>query len=239
MTQIDYIGNELELFKYAVNWKAYYRGVIDPYIAGDVCEVGAGIGGTTVALLNAKVNSWLAVEPDDALSAQISNEISGHPMADKVRIQHGTLMGVEPHRKFNTIIYIDVIEHIEDHQAEFNLARGFLAPGGHLIILVPAFNFLYSPFDKAIGHYRRYSKKMLRSLDNEEGLKLCHLKYYDCLGFMASLTNKLLLNKDTPSTDNIKLWDGFLVPLSRIFDKIFLHSFGKSLIGIWKNAAEE
>ena len=61
MSNIDYIGNELELFKDAVNWKAYYRSAIEKYIYGDVCEVGAGLGGTTTALLNDTVNSWLAI----------------------------------------------------------------------------------------------------------------------------------------------------------------------------------
>jgi hypothetical protein len=56
-----------------------------------------------------------------------------------------------------------VIEHIEDSTAELRRAVDLLAPGGHLLILVPAFNYLYSPFDKAIGHFRRYDKKILKA----------------------------------------------------------------------------
>jgi len=234
MTDIDYIGNELELFRHAHNWKAYYRGVIDPYIKGEVCEVGAGLGGTTTALLNDAAATWLAVEPDRELSSQIEHELSGHPQAQKVSVLHGTLDDVGTGRFFDTILYIDVIEHIEHDKAEFEKAARRLRPGGHLIILVPAFNFLYNAFDKSIGHYRRYNKSMLRAIARDSDLDNIRLDYFDSMGFFASTVNKLFLHKSIPSIENIRMWDGTLVPVSRIVDPLILRSFGKSLIGIWQ-----
>lgn len=57
-----------------------------------------------------------------------------------------------------------MLEHIEADAAEMNKAAALLNPGGHIIVLSPAFQFLYNPFDKAIGHYRRYNKRMLKKL---------------------------------------------------------------------------
>ena len=234
MSNIDYIGNELELFKHAHNWKAYYKNAIDPYIKGDVCEVGAGLGGTTTALINARSKSWTAVEPDADLSAMIDAELSGNPFASKVQVVHGILDDISSDKLFDTILYIDVIEHIEHDDAEFAKAAARLKHGGHLIILVPAFNFLYNSFDKSIGHFRRYDKTMLKQLENGKGLTRIRMSYFDSMGFFASTVNKLFLNKSTPSEGNIKLWDSVLVPFSKVIDPIIFRAFGKSLVGIWQ-----
>ena len=66
-----YIGNELELFGNAHNWKGYYRNHLAPFIQGNVLEVGAGIGETTTHLLNKKVKNWLCLEPDASLAKKI------------------------------------------------------------------------------------------------------------------------------------------------------------------------
>ncbi len=234
MANIDYIGNELELFKDAVNWKAYYKSAIDQYIHGDVCEVGAGIGGTTAALLNDKVLTWLAVEPDENLSSKIPEEIKGHDYAAKVTVLHGILDDIDIEKQFDAILYIDVIEHIESDKVEFQKAFERLRPGGNLIILVPAFNFLYNPFDKAIGHFRRYNKSMLRALAPDNNTDEVFLKYYDSMGFFASCANKFFINKSTPSKGNISMWDNLLVPFSKLVDPLLFRSFGKSLIGVWQ-----
>ena len=102
-----------------------------------------------------------------------------------------------------------------------------------LIILVPAYNFLYNDFDKAIGHYRRYSKKkLLREIN--DNFKTEKIFYLDSMGFFASLVNKFFLKKKLPSLDNIRFWDNYLVKLSLVFDILFLKRFGKSLIGIFR-----
>ncbi len=234
MANIDYIGDELELFKFAINWKDYYGKTIKPYITGDVCEVGAGIGGTTNALLNRAASSWLAVEPDGNLAERIGAEILGNQFASRVEVLHGTLDDIAEGQQFDTIIYIDVMEHIEDDNTEFGKAVGRLRKGGNLIILVPAFNFLYNDFDKRIGHFRRYDKRMLKRLAAESPLKCIKLSYYDSLGFFASVMNKLILKKPIPSPGNIKMWDNFMIPLSKLFDPLVMRSFGKSLIGVWR-----
>ena len=227
----NYIGNELELFKNATNWKKYFSSIIAEYIHGDVLEVGAGIGINTNYLVNnSKISSITCIEPDPTLCLQIKKNHKETNITES-EIINGTIENTT--KTFDTIIYIDVLEHIEDSQNEIERITIRLNKGGNLIILVPAFNFLYSEFDKKIGHYRRYNKKLLR-FDINKKLKEKKLFYLDSLGFFASLTNKIILKKNTPTEKNIHLWDKKLIPITKLTDKLICNTFGKSLIGVYQ-----
>lgn len=231
----DYIGNELELFKYAHNWKNYYAKFIDKYIKNDVLEVGAGIGETTHSLCksNGKQKSWLCVEPDPELTKEISQKRESGYLPSFIEIFTGTLESVDSNRKFDAILYIDVIEHIKDDVQELTRASSFLKKGGHLIILVPAHNYLFSEFDKSIGHFRRYNKQMLKKAVPSE-LKKMELRYLDSLGLFASLANKWFLKQQYPELKQIKFWDNFIIPVSKFTDVISFYSIGKTVVGVWQ-----
>jgi len=228
-----YIGNELELFGHAHNWKRYYREKLIPFITGDVLEAGAGIGETTKHLFNASVTSWTCLEPDASLAAKINEKIERGELPEQCTLKIGTTNDYPPGPQFDSIIYIDVIEHIEDDSKELERAFNLLRPGGHLVILVPAHQWLFSPFDKAIGHYRRYSKKRL-SAAVPAGLQLQKINYLDSLGLFASLTNKYFLKKSYPTIQQVKFWDRYIVPVSKITDPFLFFCSGKSLIGVWE-----
>lgn len=229
---MEYKGSELELFRDAVNWKQYFGRKIRKYILKDVLEVGAGIGETTRYLANGQ-DSWLCLEPDASLAASITNKIQTGHLPSFIQVHPGTLNDLPAEKSFDTIIYIDVLEHIKNDSGELKKAISHLKPGGHLVVLVPAWPFLYNKFDQTIGHHRRYDKKMLRALVPAQ-MKEELLRYYDSLGYFASFANKVFLNQSYPSKKQIYFWNKFLVPLSTIADKVVLHSFGKSLIGVWQ-----
>jgi SAM-dependent methyltransferase len=234
MTQDStYIGDELTIFMHARNWKNYWFDSVKKHLKGDLLEVGAGIGVNTGLILKNKpsLKSITAIEPDKKLADQIHHRLEGD--STKVQVLNSYLADLPKDQKFGTIMYIDVIEHIEDDAKEMEIAKSYLQPGGKLIVLVPAYNFLFSPFDKAIGHYRRYNKKMLKSAVPKD-LKRLELFYLDSLGVCASLANKYFLKQDNPTKEQITKYDGLVVPLSRISDKIFVHQFGKSLVGVWE-----
>ncbi len=137
-------------------------------------------------------------------------------------------------KKIDTILYIDVLEHIEDDRKEMALAGERLKPGGKLIILSPAYQFLYSPFDRAIGHYRRYDRKALRFAANG-GLKEISIRNYDSVGMMASMANKLLLRQSYPTKAQVYFWDKYMVGFSKLLDPLFFYRIGKTIVGIWTN----
>ena len=229
-----YIGDELELFRNATNWKNYFSKSIGKYIHGDVLEVGAGIGINTKYIFNASENvkSWCLVEPDSSLLSQIEENTRTINLPYRT-IVNGSIQNIQD-KKFDTIIYIDVLEHIQESKNEIELIKAHLKPNGHVIILVPAFNFLYNNFDKRIGHFRRYDKKLLKD-EIASQLSIVSMFYMDSVGFFASLLNKYILKQDLPSLKNIHFWDKVMIPLSKTFDIFFSKCFGKSLIAILKS----
>ena len=223
----EYIGNELELFEHAENWKKYYSNILKKYIIGRVVEVGAGLGGTTLFLFNKKVKNWVCLEPDPLLFKILNNKLNFNILNNEINTLNGNISLIK--EKKDTIIYIDVLEHIENDKNELENAYNLLADKGVILIVVPAFNFLYNNFDKAIGHYRRYTKKSILKII-PENIKIIQINYLDSLGFFSSLLNKYILKQEYPNLKQVLFWDKILIPFSKFLDILFNFSFGKSLI---------
>jgi SAM-dependent methyltransferase len=223
----EYIGGELALFEKAIRWKRYWRSRIEPFVAGDVLEVGAGIGANTRALSGLRQHTWTCLEPDAALAAKIP--VMGPGYSTRV----GTTAELNASERFDAILYIDVLEHIEDDRAELLRAAVHLKPGGHIMVLSPAHQFLYTPFDRAIGHFRRYSRSSLRAAAPPE-LHQTKLVYLDSVGLLASAANRLFLDQSMPTESQILAWDRLMIPLSRVLDPLFVGNAGKSVLGVWQ-----
>lgn len=232
-TQFEYIGEELELFQLAVNWKRYLASRMRPFLRGDVLEVGAGLGANVPYFYDGSINRWLSLEPDARLCEEYRQRQAEGRIPPRCELIQATLETLPESVSFDAILYVDVLEHIEEDKAEFERAYHHLKPGGHLLILCPAHNFLYSPFDKALGHFRRYDKRMYRELSPRPPQKL---EYLDSIGMLASMANKLLLKQSYPKEQQIKLWDRVFVRLSKIVDPITLRLIGKSILGVWKKS---
>lgn len=233
-TTIDYIGTELELFASATQWKAYLREVLTPFISGDVAEVGAGIGATTRALGTApQTTRWTCIEPDGAMFGKLSTEAPNLPAPQPLLLHHGVLADFPAAPTFDTILYIDVLEHIADEAGELHEAKARLRIGGRIVALCPAWQFLFTPFDSAIGHFRRHSKASLRR-SAVPGLIEHKAFYLDSVGMLASLANKLALRQTMPTPAQVQLWDKWLVPASRILDPVVGRWLGKSVVLVWE-----
>lgn len=230
---MNYVGTELELFQHAVNWKRYWSEQIAPYVQGTVLDVGCGLGVNAAYVANDSVTEYTFLEPDGSLLQQVSAHIPLPSTITQRRIE-GTTEKLEGER-YDTLLYIDVLEHIKDATAELLRANELLATGGHLIIVVPAYPFLYSPFDRTVGHYRRYTERMLDE-QMPRSLQKILVRYLDSAGFALSLGNKLLLRRTSPTMAQIAFWDRRIVPLSRITDKVFGHMFGRSMVAVYRKA---
>lgn len=233
MINMEYIGNELELFEGAYNWKSYYASFVKPYLQNTVLEIGAGLGGTTRFLCNGQQKEWTCLEPDKKLSKLIKEKLKFNQIPNCCNVITGTIADIPKTKFYTAIIYIDVIEHIENDFKELQLASKHLVKNGSLVILAPAHNWLYSLFDKAIGHYRRYNKRSLKAIA-PNNLKLERIIYLDSVGLLVSTVNKFFLKQSNPKKGQLAFWNNIIIPLSRIFDRIFLYSIGKSVLGIWK-----
>ena len=219
---------ELEFFDAAKNWRKYQFENILKYINSSVLEVGPGTG-NNVQYYRDKASEITLLEINKHMSNLLKSKFEGD---QKITVQNSDIYSQE--RKFDTILYMDVLEHIEDDKKEINRALKQLKPGGNIVFFVPAYQFLYSDFDKAIGHVKRYNKHFFLSFKKTKGISIIELKYFDSVGFFIAVLNRLF-NKNKKETIGlgVKIWDK-LIFISRIMDLFFLNKFGKSLFCIIK-----
>lgn len=238
MSDYQYEGEELDLFHHASNWKSYWAGVVSPFVQGRILDAGAGQGNNLPILLNDRCTEWTALEPDAKLLEK-THRLGSIAKDPRLRLVCGNtshLLTQQPVPSFDTIIYIDVMEHIEDDLGEFQRAAHLLHPGGHLVVLSPAFQSLYSPFDAAIGHCRRYENTSLR---RPQALGLTMVKATSSMPWASpSTANRWLLKQSMPTLGQIHFWDKRVIPVSRVVDPLVRHAFGRSIIGIWQRPAD-
>lgn len=238
MQVFQYSGQELDVFSAAKNWKQYWFETIRPYIGSRVLEVGAGIGANTEIADQVFFDEWVCLEPDKDLVSSIQRKYDAGFLHSDVELLCGTLIDVDKTRKFDTLLYIDVLEHIETDQKELEAAMRHLELNGRIIVVAPAHNYLYSEFDRAIGHFRRYNRMMINAIVPNNGT-IEKMLYLDSVGFFASLANRLVLKEKNPTQNQINFWDKYLVSLSKLIDPIIRYSAGKTIVAVIKKTSEK
>ncbi len=224
---MNYPGKELELFDKANIWRKYVYLLVKRSIEDKILEVGAGIGSFTNNYKN-KFSDITLTELDPHNITRLKQKFRD----TKIKISSHYTSQIE--EKFNTILYMNVLEHIEDDKEEVNIAVSKLNQGGHLIILVPAHNELYSKFDKEIGHFRRYKVDFFNQL-NIDNVEIIKLQYIDCSGYFLYYLNKFFFKNEVyPSLLKIFIWDKIFTPLTIILDKLLNYRYGKNVLCVMK-----
>ena len=228
---MKYTGWELKYFDSSSNFRKYQFSLIKEFIGEKILEVGPGSGNFA--------NNFLIKVSKKLHLTEISKDLF-----EKLKIKFELKRNVEVYSKaiseidskFDTICYFDVLEHIENHELEIKEALKRLNKNGKLIIIVPAFNHLYSYYDKSIGHYRRYEKEFFQNFIKKNNLIKKKLIYFDSVGYFFLLINKFVNMKSESKVGLGTIIWNLLVPISKIIDKILFHKFGKSLICVIQNA---
>jgi SAM-dependent methyltransferase len=221
----SYIGNELELFENASNWKKYLFTEIEKHVGRKSfsIEVGCGIGANSRYIARFS-NRYVGIEPDAFLCKKA---ILRHPEFEFIN-GFFSQAKIESDVKPDLVLLIDVLEHIEDDYLEITKIWESLEQGATLVILVPAHQFLFSKFDASVGHYRRYSKKSLTKVmsSHSSDLRIIEL---DSVGFVLSLASKILNPNGEMTLKKVRLWN-FLVPISKKIDSLLRFKIGKSIL---------
>ena len=226
MKKIQYDGFELDHFDSALNFRKYQISLITKFIKGKFLEVGAGKGGLIPFYKNLIKNITI-IEPEKKLFKILKKNYSNK----RFSIKNQTIKSVK--KNYDTIIYYDVLEHIKNDLDEVKLASKKLNKNGYLIFSVPAYQTFYSSFDKSVGHFKRYNKKDFIVLRKRTGLKIEKLDYYDSIGFLFLVLNKLFSLKQTNLENKVYLWN-LLMPISKLIDLLTFNKFGKSLLCVFK-----
>ena len=198
------------------------------FISGNIIEIGAGCGSFTRNYYNPKIKSIVLTETD----LKNKNELKIKFNHDSnIQVLNSSIEKIE--RKFDTILYFHVLEHIKDDINEIKNAVKKLNTGGHIIMMVPAHQKVYSNLDKAVGHFRRYEKDFFKN--NLFGLELVNFKYLDAMGYLLYYLNKIFFKKETfPSKLKIFIWDKIFTPITIIIDFILNYRLGKCIIAVYR-----
>jgi SAM-dependent methyltransferase len=181
-----------------------------PALRGSVLEVGAGIGQITEALLqNPAVTRLVSVEPHPSFYSQLVKKFPGHAIVS------GTVENLKEDRHWDSIVSINVLEHIAQDESELKNYHHFLLKNkGTLCLFVPARPEIYAPIDKDFGHFRRYTRLELRQKMEQAGFEVQHLRYYNIAGYLAWWLNFCLLKKRHFNPGSVRFFDRFIVLFS-------------------------
>jgi SAM-dependent methyltransferase len=226
LSAAHYPGRELEAMSTAENYPRWIVDVFAPYLGRRVAEVGAGIGNVSRLLLAQPLEHLAAFEPSDNMYPLLAAALAGDSRA---RAVHG-LFGAEPGGDgFDSVAYINVLEHVADERGELERARAALRPGGHLLVFVPALAWLYSDFDRHVGHIRRYSRPGLEEVVRAAGLEVVASRYFDVAGILPWYVHFTLLGGGMGRA-TVSLYDRLVVPPMRRVEAVLKPPIGKNVL---------
>jgi glycosyltransferase involved in cell wall biosynthesis len=218
----------LESLETADNYYTWIWESIESYVGTNVLEIGAGSGTFTAKTLG-QGRKITAIEPDPAICKLLENRFRSD---EDVTVFHGTLEDYPPEqaRLFDTVIMVNVLEHIDDERQLLESIKRISAPGANIIIWVPALEVLYTPFDRAVGHFRRYSKKRLRALCQTAHLDTLELKYFNLPGAFAWFLVAGLARRQPTEGSLTRIYDKWAIPRLENFERGRDMPFGQSLL---------
>ncbi len=226
MSKLKYDGFELEYFDNSSNFRKYQLKLIKKFLKNNIAEVGPGRGGF-INYYKKYCKFLCLIEPDKKLFGLLKKKY----LNKKIKIKNSTLNKVQ--KKFDTIMYFDVLEHIQNDLKEVLSAKKKLKKNGYLIFSVPAFQIFYNNFDKSVGHYKRYNKEDFKIIASKTNLKIEKMLYYDSFGLILIIFSKIFNISNKNLGKNIKIWN-FFIPFSKILDVLTFNKFGKSLLCVLK-----
>jgi SAM-dependent methyltransferase len=234
-TSSHYPGKELDAMSFALNYHRWIVDEFEPYLGATVAEVGAGVGSVSRLLLGTRLKRLVAFEPSANMYPFLEKELRYEARARAVNDVFGLKYVTEG---FDTIVYINVLEHVRDDRSELSHAFETLKPGGHLLLFAPALVWLYSDFDRNAGHVRRYMKATLSGLVRDVGFTLLRARYFDIAGIIPWYVKYVLLRTSMDSA-SVSLYDRLVVPIMRRIESVVTPPIGKNLLLIARKAGEK
>jgi len=221
---------EFSALEKAVNYRQSLMREFEPFLKGQVLEVGSGIGQMTQLLLTKKsVENVHCVEPEQLLFERLKAK------GFMARLTCGTILNVPEVNYYDVVFSVNVLEHIEEDRQELKCYADKLREGGRLCLLVPACPSIYSPIDKSFGHYRRYTKKNLTKIVCAAGLQIEHIHYYNSVGYVAWWLSFCVLKQMSFKASSVFFYDRLIFPMVHALEYYVLRPpLGQSLLVIAK-----
>lgn len=232
--EISYEGTDLESMSFALNYHRWILELFAPYLGSRLVEVGAGTGSFSELILERAPESLTLVEPSREMYAVLDRRARGWAARADVETRNDVFGAVadevSARRRPDSIIYVNVLEHVPDDEGELRAVHRALAPGGRVFIFVPAFRWLYGGFDRRVAHVRRYTRPELEAKCAAAGFRVLKSVYFDLAGVAPWWVKYRLLKSDSMEPGLVKLYDRCVVPLVKVAERIVPPPLGKNIL---------
>lgn len=211
-----------------VRYKRYQHELIRPHCGRTVLEVGAGMG--EFASTFTGPDRYIVSDLDPDCVRQMGERFADRSELEARQMEaEGTVPLDEP---VDTVLALNVLEHIEDDVDALRRLAGHVRPGGSVIMWVPGYPALYGDFDRAVGHHRRYTPDTLRKAFVDAELHPRSVRPVNMLGGMAWWLAVRKGGVGSPKPQLVRLYDRFLVPVTRFVERRVTPPFGQSVLGV-------
>jgi len=230
-TSTEYTVADQQRMEKAVRYFEWQYRMVEPHLGRRVLEIGCGMGNFTRVLVDREC--VVGIDIDEGVLAEHRtrfrkrDNVVAHRM-DSVDSAFFSLARYRP----DSVVCLNVLEHIEDDVAALANMNSVLQPGGRAVLIVPAFQSLFGPIDHKLGHYRRYSKQMMRGLAERTGFRVAQLRYMNIVGFFGWWVNARVLRKTEQSEGQIALFDKMIVPLQAAMERWIEPPCGQSIFAV-------
>jgi SAM-dependent methyltransferase len=210
-----------------------YEVVAAELLPGPTLEVGSGIGNVSMHFLaNGTPLTMSDLRP--AYCAHLRSAFGGHPhaqgvvqldlVAEAFDQRYAAMLG-----QYTNVYALNVVEHIADDGVAVRNAYQLLRPGGRLLILVPAYPWLYNGFDAQLQHYRRYTRRRLTETLGAQGIPVRRSFFFNLIGIAGWFVSGGLLKRSLIPTGQMRLYNR-LVPIFRYLDRLAGQRAGLSVV---------
>jgi SAM-dependent methyltransferase len=235
MYNSDAIIRDLEIMSGARNYAEWIFGKFKTFLGNRVVEIGAGIGTFTGKFLDKEL--VVAVDNYKPCIEYMKNRFADNnniiPL--EASVDSPSILGLSCYSP-DTIICINVLEHVENDIEALENMFSILTEDGKLILIVPAFQFLYGTIDRLVGHHRRYSKRDIETKLITAGFYAQSISYMNCIAPFGWYLNNRILKKQEESPSQVIFYDRFVVPWLRKIEQIVIPPFGLSLVVVGEKA---
>lgn len=206
----------LQIMEGAGNYNLWLFQQCKPHLGSRILETGAGVGNITKFLLGAE---WVVAT--DTIPFYLETLKQQHQHHDNVVVQELNLLDeglaklIGQEQRVDTVLSMNVLEHIEDHEMALRSMNSVLSPNGKLVLLVPAHQTNFSPMDTHLGHFRRYDKKQLTALLEKAGFEIESSRYLNLLGALGWFFNGRILRRKLLPSRQLRIFD-WLIALLKV-----------------------
>lgn len=230
-TTAEYTLADQQLMRRAKRYFAWQADIAGRQLGRRVIEVGCGTGNFTQHLIDREMVMGLDVVEECVEQAR-------ERFAGQRNLQFRMLDVQDPaFRELNslradTVVCLNVLEHVRDHRLALEHMHHALVPGGRAVFLLPAFEALYGPADRNLGHFRRYSKPSWEALAKSSGFRVKLARYFNSVGFFGWWANAKIFKREAQSEAQIEVFDRLIVPVLSRAERLIPPPFGQSIFTV-------